>query len=914
MNRQHDHFGWQFEDARPLNCADRSATPPCRPATGDAMTVSHDLELPGPEQLPATDVPGIPRLAFSPISRRGLIAELDAAAEAPEGCVLLVCSPVGTGKSVLLTQWVERRRTRTRHGRVAWLRAQEATPALNLWRRLRPQLGLAPSARNAMADSLADATDLVEALTARGEPALVVIDDAHLITTPLTLAGLEYVLLHVPPGVTVVVSTRFEPPIRWHLLELGSRLRRWGPGQLAFSVTEAARLCRDQGCRLTDPELTMLMELTRGWAALVRIAAISLAARPEDSAAALTALSRLPASVSDLLAGELIDALPPGLRVFLTYTCVPAEFTEQLADDLVGGGAGHRLHELERLNYPLTSVVRKGHIWFAYHPMLRAYFRAELNRLGPELDEELQLRTALHLQSIGEPAAALPHVLALPQRRARLDFLRAHGLNLILRGYGPALFDALTAADAALAADPYLRTLRVVDALVRSDIAAARAHFDTLSDTPGSSESFVGSDMLTALTAAVHCELATTTGLTPDALRLSHHLPATGQPDLDCYAAIETATVLLVDGAVEAGEERLRRGLAAAEVRALPQLRLRALTRLGLASALTGSVTTMRRRAEHALRVAREHDLLETTEAAQLMALEVLGAYLQGDSLDLELVAYARAENTLLDGSIGANGGWLSHMIGTLMDFEITEDKSAAAQLLRTGFTRLLTFHPVATTSARLIPFVVWALLEVREPYEAQLLVEQACSIFGAIPEILIARAALASDGHRSRRVLELVEPLLDGSTSLHPVHRVTAWLLYAAAHFELGGTTGAHTGVENGVRWAAQERIVRPFLDVPGTLALLDRFTGSFGHHDAFVEMLRRHPLARRHSRHPSLTVTEFKVLRQLPSGRTSQQIADDLGVSINTVKTHLRNIYAKLGGNSRVDAVDRARRTGLL
>ncbi|WP_169815150.1 helix-turn-helix transcriptional regulator [Nocardia uniformis] len=835
--------------------------------------------------------------------------------ESSNGHVLLVCSPVGTGKTVLLTQWAARHRSPIRGGaKVVWLTVEEQPHAPGqLWQSLRARLGITSSPRNSLNTPLAEANELADGLARGGERIFLILDDAHLITDPLTLAGVEHFLLHMPPNVTAILSARFELPIRWHLLDMSARLHRWGPADLAFSAVETTQVCREQGCALEDAEVGLLMDLTRGWAALVRIAAISFTARAADPAAVLTSLSRLPSSVSDLLAGELIDTLPPALRLFLTYTSVPIEFTERLADDLVGGGAGHWLYELERLNYPITSVVRDNEIWFSYHPMLRAYFLAELNRLGAESAEELHLRVSLHLQAVGEPAAALPHLLTLPHRRPLLDFLTEHGLALTLGGHGAMLVDSLAATDADLLEDPYLVLLRVVDALYRIDIDGARAHFDAMRWSDHS-ESFTTPDILHALGAAVACEMAVATGLALEDAHLSDAPPTTELPDLDCYAAIATATALLVRGDVAGGEERLRMGLAIAEIAGDRPLRLRALTRLGIAAGMAGALTIMRQRADHALGFAHDHRLLETPDAAHATALSALGAYMQGEEPDTALVARTLTERTLPDGATGPHGGWHPTVIGTLVTFESATDKTATAERLRHGFARLLETHPVQTTGGGLVPFVVWALLRVNETYSAQLLVEQTRTALGEIPEIIIARAALATNAHKPRAVLDLVGPLLDTPVPSHPVHTVTSWLLYAQAHQELGSTTKAREGMENGLRRAVTERIVRPFLEVPGAVELLDRFAGSFGPCNDFAESVRRHPLVRRQIKHPNLTGTELKVLRQLPSGRTTQQIADDLGISINTVKTHLRGIYTKLGSSSRVGVLSVARDGGLL
>ncbi|MFB8004953.1 LuxR C-terminal-related transcriptional regulator [Nocardia sp. NPDC056000] len=877
------------------------------------MTVSHSRRPARRPGQSSTTGDGIPTLAFSAVPRRRQVAQLNDAIIDSDENVLLICSPVGTGKTVLLTQWVSQHSPRAFPGGVAWVTLTDgphSTPTL--WQRLRAEWDLPAPARGLLTTPLSEAADLADALTERDVPTLLVLDDAHLATDPVTLAGLEHFLLHAPACVRIVLSARFDPPIRWHLLELSSQLRRWSAQDLAFSAAEVQQLCREQDCALDESGVDALMDLTRGWAALVRIAAIYLSSRREEPAQALAALATLPRAVSDLLAGELISTLSPGLRLFLTYTSIPAEFTEELADSLIGGGTAQWMHELTCLNYPLTSVRRDGSTWFVFHPMLRAYFRAELNRLGTEIADELQLRTALYLQSIGEIAAALPHLLAVAREQPLRDFVNEHALALTVEGQGALLFDGLAAMDAGSLSDPFVRLLHVVDALSRTDLATARAYHDAFEQARPQASSLVHAETLTALTRAVDLELAMATGTFSGTV--DTEIPtATGQSDVDFYLAVESATALLATGDVPEAERRLRAAIAVADQRAHPRLRLRARTRLALSAGLDGSLTAMRQRAEAALEFAHEQHLDDTAEAAHAAAIAGLGAYVQGEHSDIASPRSARWEQQHFDGSTGPLGGWLAHIVAVLTCADSTDDPSRDAETLRHEFGRLLDTHP-ATNSGGLIPFVVWRLLAVSQTYEAQLLVDQARTVYGDSPEVMVARAALEAAANRSRAVLDLVRPLLDPAAPTHPVHAVTAWLLHARAHHELGAVTHAREGMENALRRAAPEGIVRPFLDVGGALELLDAFAGSLAHQDGFAAFIRRHPLVHRRSRHPALTDTELKVLRHLPSARTTQQIADDLGVSINTVKTHLRGIYAKLGTNSRVKVMAVARRSGLL
>ncbi|MBL1076821.1 hypothetical protein JK358_20705 [Nocardia sp. 2] len=173
----------------------------------------------------------------------------------------------------------------------------------------------------------------------------------------------------------------------------------------------------------------------------------------------------------------------------------------------------------------------------------------------------------------------------------------------------------------------------------------------------------------------------------------------------------------------------------------------------------------------------------------------------------------------------------------------------------------------------------------------------------------------LAATEQKPRSVRALLEPLLlRGSGRIYPPTEVCAWLRYTSALHRLGLPSKAAQALETALRIAERDTLISPWLDVPEAIELLDIYAGRFGRLDAFADRLRHHPAAVRHGALPPLTASETTVLKHLPSGRTTGQIAADLGVSINTVKTHLRGIYTKLDANTRVHAVERARLVGLL
>ncbi|WP_405136066.1 AAA family ATPase [Nocardia sp. NBC_01388] len=833
--------------------------------------------------------------------------------------VLLICAPAGSGKSVLLADWLEHRDggQYPRTG-VAWCTVtDEMNEGTAFWAALRHALGVtrtdAPR-RMMPGTQISDAVALGAALASHAAPTVLVIDDAHLLTDARVLAGLEHFLQNSPLTVTTIISGRVAPPLRWHSLDLRGGLTRLGFDDLTLTTGQIAELCGQHGCRLTDAELAIVQELTEGWPALVRIVASQLADHPDEQGAALTALARAPHAVSDYLADEFITDLPVHLRMFLTYTSILDTFTESLADALVGDGAEHAMHELGRLEFPLTSTLSDGEQWFEYHPILRCHFRAEAYRLGRENRSELHIRAADWFRDMGMRSQALHQLLEVPDRGALTEFLSDAGMAMVLDGDGADLFGQLQRSQPALADDPFLWLLRVVTALSDGDTADAPAYLAVARARGEQCESFVPVCWLDSLTLAITADIAVSGGIGLGDFEIPESIPSTGQADIDCYAAIQTATALVARGEVERGEQLLKSGLALAEHAGRPRLAIHAVTRLALAAGVVGAVTTMRERAERSLAIATAHDVPLSADTTQAMTLAALGAYLHGEEPNPDYIGAALAGHARRDGSIGPVGGCHAQVVGLLLQFERAADKGAAAEAVRHGLLELLVKHPAPVTSSGLIPHAVWVMLRVHEPHGALLLVERARAAIGDTPEITVARAALAQAAGRPITARALLDPLLATADSLHPVTAITGWLLNALSQQDSSTPAKVHSSIEKALRTAAPERILRPFFDIPHAVDLLDTYAGRFGNYDAFAELIRRHPNSRQRASNPPLTDTEMVVLEQLPSGRTAPQIAADPGVSINTVKTHLHGIYSKVDANSRLGAMDRARHSGWL
>ncbi|MGW8648146.1 LuxR C-terminal-related transcriptional regulator [Nocardia salmonicida] len=841
---------------------------------------------------------GLPELSFAPVRCNEAFARLDRA-QAATGHTVLLCGPAGSGKTVVLVDWVRRRCS----ARVAWLTvAEHRGPDLlaEIARTLDPTPDFVPT--GVLQTPMDRAVNLLAGLV-DVEPTVLVIDNAHLLTDPLQLAGLEYLLTHLPAQVTALIASRFDPPLRWHALDLAGRLTRIGVPELALSPDRVAQLLAQHGCRLDDAELAVVQNLTRGWAALVRIAAICLSATGTDRDTALAALARPSHAVADFLVAELLASLPAPTLEFLLATAVPAQFSLPMAEDLVGGDAARILDDLLRANFPLHTVAHAGELWHTYHPLLRAYLLAEAAYTRPDRLPDCHRRVAAWFTAAAMPGPALEHIVAEPGAPGLVPFLRDWGLRMVLEGTGHTL---LAAVDNLSEHDTFVRLLRAAVAVESGDIAAAEVYLEAAHVGPDSAAPMVPTEWVAALDHAVSAGVAVLVG---DSASMSWPLPpVTGQPDLDCYAALYCGIAEIYGGELDSGATSVRHAIVHSEQAGLGRVAVRARTATAVAAGMAGRVGELRALAAQAIECAERYGLAGSGDAAAARALAAYGAYEQGLDFERPLpgLPSAAADETVVPAPVR-----LAAIMTGVLTFGDATDRSAAAVALSKRLHRLLDESPTLHGTGGLVTDVLWLLLRVQARADAQQLIDHATRVLGRTPDMVVAEAGLALYAHRPAVVLTSLEPLL-ATARLSSRSLVTAWLLVAVAADRLDRPRKVDDACEQALAHAATEQLARPFLDVPAADELLARIGARFGQYAALVDRIRAYRGTTAGA--PQLTDTELVVLRQLPSGMTAGNIAADLGVSVNTVKTHLRGIYQKLAVNARAEAIAQARVLGLL
>ena len=320
----------------------------------------------------------VPPLPPRHVSRPRLLAALDRAADAP---ITLLCAGPGAGKSVLLAEWVKNLKAR-----VTWVTPgrADAEPE-RFWRLLESALPAGDeqdrgAAFEPAADSAFDPVRMLfSQVTDEADPLVVVIDDAHVLTHPDVLDGLDRFVRGWNPGLRLVLAARSDPLLPLHRYRLAGQLAELRAADLAMTRAEIGKVLAVHGVSIPEPDFDLLVARTEGWAAGVRLSAMRMQGteRPADF---VVQLALDAGSIGEYLVDEVVQRLPEDHRRLLIETSFLDEVTGPLADAVTGlAGCGEMLTGLARDNafvFPLDPTQTR----YRYHQMFREILRYLLQR------------------------------------------------------------------------------------------------------------------------------------------------------------------------------------------------------------------------------------------------------------------------------------------------------------------------------------------------------------------------------------------------------------------------------------------------------------------------------------------------------------------------------------------------------
>ena len=894
----------------------------------------------------------VPLPRWQPVARPRLLGLLD---QGTRGPLTLLAAPAGYGKTLLLTSWAAGAGP---PGPVAWVRAGPDDHPPQFWAQVLaalreaevaspdgPLAGLRPPAEIGDGFLRAFAGGLFELR----RPLVLIVDDLHEAAGQAVEGQLRFLLRQAPPQLRLVVATRADPALNLHRLRVAGRLGEIREADLAFTLEEAAALLADQGVELSGGELETLWRRTEGWAAGLRLAALSLRGHPQPGrfVADLAGDDR---AIAGYLVEEVLAAQPPELRAFLLRTAVADRLCGDLADALTGGSDGARvLARLER-EHVFTSAAGPDRTWYRYHPLFAELLRAELRYEQPDELPGLHHRAAAWFAGSGRPVEAVRHALAGGDADQAAGLLAAGWAPILADGRAAVLADlVLRLPGERVRASPELAVVAALSRLALGELeeadawlgvaAAAEPRFAAEAAaggaggprSPGPPPRRTGAAL--GLARLFRARLVGDVAEAGPGARL-HREATRGAAgawgghgdDQRTLAAGLLGAAQLWSGQLEEAAATLERARADADRTGRRPLAVGATANLALLEAVRGRLGRAGELGRLAAEQARRGDWPADSRLVCADLAMAVVAY-HRDDLDAASAALDRATRAAVAGDRPvrltaavlrarmAAGPGRAGAAGALARLE--------AALAATGGRppRLLAAAAMAARAK---------LLAATGDEEAAV---AALAGSGGTPSpvgtVALARLQIArGDPAAALRTLAPVLAVVAGGAPPELPLAIEAFLLDAMANQELADHAAALGALRRALDLAAPERYYRVFVEggMPVRLLLADHLHRDTTHHLLVAALLERFraaagrdgPANGRPAAPAALVVPlsdrERVVLRYLSSRLSASEIADELYVSLNTVKTHIKSIYRKLDTNRRWDAVKRARQLQLL
>jgi LuxR family transcriptional regulator, maltose regulon positive regulatory protein len=874
--------------------------------------------------------------------------------------LVLVCTPAGFGKTTLLGDWAQHQRRP-----VGWLSLDEADndPA-RFWRHVATALdrvhpgvagrvdallrGLQPASLEAVV------TTLVNQLAGVAEEVVLVLDDYHLIDAPPVHASLGLLLEHQPPCLHVVLTSRADPPLPLARLRGRGQLAELRAAELRFTPQEAAALLRAAvGPDLPQAAVVALVERTEGWAAGLQLAALSLRGHA-DPAGFTATFSGTHRYVLDYLAEEVLDRQPEPLRSFLLETSVLERLSGPLCAAVTGRADSQQLlEEIERANLflvPLDEV--RG--WWRYHQLFADLLRARLQRERPERVAGLHRSAGAWSEQHGLVDEAVRHALAAEDAVWAARLIERHFDEVLRRSEDATLRRWLKELPSELVRSrPRLCLAQAFGALISGHVeavepllAGAERGLAAIADEPYEPSVGRAASLLTNVPAAIAHERATLAHLRGDAegtITFARRALAEldeGEWMLDCLTRWHLGGAEWLRGRLAEAERALVSSIAGWRAAGDPIL-------AAWSSEHLGQVQRAQGRLDAALGTYRE--ALEMAAEPGGPALQAAGPALVG----MAAVLYERGE---LEAALGhaSEGIALCRQLGyslplvgglaTLARLRQAEGDRAAAlaaitEAERVGLSPAVValLNPVPALRARLALAHGQVADAARWAKQRGLAPDDHPSYPREAEYLVLARVLFAQ--HTPGRALGLLERLHGLAVAQGRVASVIEILaLQALARAAAGDERGALAALAEALTLAAPEGYLRVFVDEGAPMAALlgrlaaaqragrvavvrgvppdylDRLTDAFAHQGASIDQPRGRIAAAPPGLVAPLSARELEVLGLLAAGRSNQAIAEELVITLDTVKRHVTHLLDKLGAANRTQAVTRAQELRLL
>ena len=912
-------------------------------------------------------VPGVPLLEtklFIPSARASLVARprlSDRLEQGVAGKLTLISAPAGFGKTTLLADWLSA--FAAADPVVAWVSLDETDndPTL-FWsyviaalQAVRPGIGetamaLLHSAQPPSIESIL--TTVINDIAALAHEVVLVLDDYHVIDVQPIHGALAFLLDHLPPRMNLIVASRSDPPLPLSRLRARGELTELRAADLRFTPDEAAAfLNRVMGLELSAADVAALETRTEGWIAGLQLAALSMRGRADVSGfiAAFTGDARY---IVDYLAEEVLLRQPDHVRDFLLQTSLLDRLSGPLCDAVTGREDGRRmLDALDRDNLfvvPLDDERR----WYRYHHLFADVLQAKFRDESPELVPAVHARASEWFARNGQSAEAIRHAFSAG------DFERAaNQIELTATAMRRNRQEATMLGWLRLLPDEVVHVRPVLSG-VYGGMLLSSGELERVDDLLGNAERWL--EIVAEVGDRPDPQTMDMVVVDHDEFRRLPGLIAVHRAGRALAVGDLERTVCFARRALEVvpEDEHLYRGAASAilglvawtsgDLESARQSYAEGMASLERAGYITDAIGGVVGLADIQIAQGRLNDAMSTYQRALQLAQGQGGLTLRGTADVHTGMSEILRERNQLDAAArhlatGADLGdaagfprypyrWRAAMAG----IRAAEGDLIGALELIEEAERVYVgdFHPnvrpLAAQKARL--WIAQGKLQEALGWvrDQGLSASDELSYMReyehiTLARVLIVRSATGQDDRFPGEALELLDRLLtaaeegERSGSVIEIH-----VLQALARQARGDVPSALASLECALILAEPEGYARIFIDEGEPMRGLLRRAVDRGGATAYARRLlsafgvpaeaNTAPVKATSELPEPLTAREIEVLRLIAAGMRNEEIADQLFISLATVKRHIANAYGKLGVSHRVKAISRAAELGLI
>jgi LuxR family maltose regulon positive regulatory protein len=850
-----------------------------------------------------------------------------------------VAAPAGYGKSTLLASWLDQADCPN-----AWLSLDEDDDQLEVFLsyflaavdQIHPgavQETLAMLAMRELPPTRILASSLTNELNRIPGNFILVIDDYHYINQVAIHDLLNELLLHPPHGIGLVIATRSDPPLSLARLRGKGLVMEIRSHDLRFTKQETIELLsRLLGESIREADVQIIDRQFEGWVTGLRLAALTMR-DPERVAAVIEQLHGDSQYVQDYLVSEVTDQLPKEIRTFLMKTSILDQLNGPLCDSVVGmdepvcDGQAYLEWLYEKNLFTIALDDRMG--WFRYHQLMREFLQNELKKIySPDEIAALHFRASIWMAQNGWLEEAIQHALRAGDGEMAANLLVQHRHDLIDQEQWHRLERWLKLFDPAeVERSP---GLGIIEAWLHNVNGRWQEELVVLSRVESLLESTsLPPEIAQPIQGEIHLMRANLTGWTYNGSEVLKHTEIALELLPRQWRYVYTSAYMidsyghLLSGDIDLARDQLQRGLADPQITSQPQYKT--MLMFGLVGLFWASLNLpdMLQFSRQYLAHAEDYNLQEAISVANYF----LGCvhYLQNDLAaaqkyfsDAVETRYLVTLNWQTQAACGfaltyCAMGKIEQAVDVLEKFQaklIERDNFMLQNVIKSCRTELA-FRQGNITEAN-----HWA-----ESYDPQPIV--GLQMF-FIPQLTLVKVWLLQDTPTSRgKATNLLAQLMEIAKGAHlKSAQLPILLLQALLEQKRGNEAAAFKKLEEAFHLAEPNGIIRPFVDLgPQMAKLLIELRQRGVEQDYITQVIEAFP-----TQHPvvspthrgaliePLTDRELEVLTLLAQRKRNQDIADDLVITLGTVKQYTHNIYRKLDVKSRQEAVAKATSLGIL